>query len=80
MNNSLISKTNFPQCLFFSKIIHLLKAYLLIRCYMTRFFLSSTNNADRNGVNKQNTHTHTHTHTPNTKHSEKGNTGKGKLV
>ena len=47
---------------------------------MTRFFLSNTNNADRNGVNKQNTHTHTHTHTPNTKHSEKGNTGKGKLV
>ena len=80
MNNSLISKTYFPQCLFFSKIIHLLKAYLLIRCYMTRFFLSNTNNADRNGVNKQNTHTHTHPHTPNTKHSEKGNTGKGKLV
>ena len=31
--------------------------YLLIRCYKTRFFLSNTNNTDRNGVNKQNTHT-----------------------
>ena len=40
--------------------------YLLIRCYKTRFFLRNTNNTDRNGVNKQNTHTHTHTHTPNT--------------
>ena len=29
----------------------------------------STNNTDRNGVSKQNTHKHTHTHqTPNTKH------------
>ena len=33
----------------------------------------STNNTDRNGVSKQNTHSHTHTHThthqtPNTKH------------
>ena len=52
--------------------------YLLIRCYKTRFFLRNTNNTDRNGVNKQNTHTHTHTHThAHTKHSEKGNTGKG---
>ena len=42
--------------------------YLLIKCYKTRFFLSNTNNTNRNGVNKQNTHTHTHTHThtPNT--------------
>ena len=39
MNNSLISKIYFPQCLFFSKIIHLQKSYLLIRCYKTRFFL-----------------------------------------
>ena len=39
---------------------------LLIWCYETRFFLSNTNNTDRNDVNKQNTHTHTHTHTPNT--------------
>ena len=35
---------------------------LLIRCYKTRFFQWNTNNTDRNGVNKQNTHTHT----PNT--------------
>ena len=28
MNNSLISKIYFPQCLFFSKIIHLLKSYI----------------------------------------------------
>ena len=42
--------------------------YLLIRCYKTRFVLWNTNNTDRNGVNKQNTHTHT-------KHSEKDNTG-----
>ena len=40
--------------------------YLLIRwCYKTRFFLWNTNNIDRNGVNKQNSH------------SEKDNTGKG---
>ena len=32
--------------------------YLLIRCYKTRFFLWNTNNADRNGVNKQHTYTH----------------------
>ena len=42
--------------------------YMLIRCYKTRFFLLNTNNTDRNGVNKQNTHT---------KHSEKDNTRKG---
>ena len=30
MNNSLISKIYFPQCLFFSKIVHLQKSYLLI--------------------------------------------------
>ena len=42
--------------------------YLLIRCYKTMFFLRSTNNADRNGINKQNTHT---------KHSEKDKNGKG---
>ena len=61
MNNSLISKTDFPQCLLFSKIIHLLKSYLLIRCckiYKIRFFLLYTSNTDKNGVNKQKTHTH----------------------
>ena len=65
-NNSLISKIYFPQCFFFSKIRHLLKTCLLIRCWKSRFFLW-------NGVNKQSTHTdtdtqtqtHTHTHTPN---------------
>ena len=45
MNNSLISKICFPQCLFFSKI----------RCYKTRFLLWNINNTDRNGENKQNT-------------------------
>ena len=64
MNNSLVSKIYFSQCLFFSKIIHF--CLLLIRCYKTNFFLWNTNNTDRNGVNKQNTHTHTHTHTLNT--------------
>ena len=62
---------HFAQCLSFSKIIHLLKPYQLIRCYKTRFFLWNTNNTDRNAVNKQNTHT---------KHSEKDNPGKGKLA
>ena len=52
----------FPQCLYsILKVI-----YLLIRCYKTRFFLWNTDNTDRNGANKQNTHTHTHTNTPNT--------------
>ena len=58
---------SFPQCLFYLKIIHLQKPYLLIRCYKTSLFLWSGNNTDINGVNKQNTHTHT-------KHSEKENT------
>ena len=38
-------------------------------CWLDAVRLGSsfeTNNTDRNGVNKQNTHTHTHTHTPNT--------------
>ena len=58
--------------------------YLFIRCYNTRFVLSNTNDTDRNGVNKTQTHTHTHTHThactytcTHTKHSEKDITGKG---
>ena len=70
MNNSLISKIYYPQCLFFSKIIHLWKSYIcwLNAIYKTRFFLWNTNNIDRNDVNKQNTHI---------KHSEKDNTGKG---
>ena len=33
-------------------------AYLFIRCKKTKFFLWNTNNTDRNGVNKQNSHTH----------------------
>ena len=28
--------------------------------------MKHTDNTDRNGGNKQNTHAHTHTHTPNT--------------
>ena len=31
--------------------------YMLIRCCKTRFFLWTTNNTDRNDVNKQSTHT-----------------------
>ena len=42
--------------------------YLFIRCNKTKFFLGNTNNADRNGVHKENTHT---------KHLEKDNIGKG---
>ena len=61
------TKMYFPQCLFYLKIIHLQKPYLLIRCYKTSLFLWRGNNTDINGVNKQNTHTHT-------KHSEKENT------
>ena len=49
MKKSLVSKIFFPQCLFFSKIIHLQKSYLLIRCY----------SHNRNGVNKQKAHTRT---------------------
>ena len=41
--------------------------YLFIKCIKTKFFLRNTNNTDKNGVNKQNTHT---------KPLEKGNTGK----
>ena len=43
--------------------------YLFIKCNKTKFFLGNTNNTDRNGVNKQNTHT---------KHLEKYNTGNGR--
>ena len=57
MNNSLTSKMYFPKCLFFSKTTEAI--YQLIRCNKTKFFLWNTNNTDRNGVNKQNTHTHT---------------------
>ena len=43
-------------------------AYLFIRCNKARFFLRITNNTDRNGVNKHNTHT---------KHLEEDNIGRG---
>ena len=72
MNNSLISKIYFPHCLFFSKIIYLLKLYI---CWLNAIRLGSscetqiTNNTDRNCVNKQNTHTH--------QTLKKDNTGKG---
>ena len=45
--------------------------YMFIRCNETNFFLQNTNNTDRNGVNKQNTHS---------KHLEKDNTGKITLL
>ena len=41
--------------------------YLFVRCNKTKFFLWNTNNTDRNGVNKQNTHF---------KNLEKNNIGK----
>ena len=43
---------------------------MYIRCNKTKFFLWSTNDTDKNGVDKQNTHTHT-------KYLEKDYTGKG---
>ena len=50
-----------------SKIYFLFKTYsfvevvyLLIRFNKTKFFQGNTNNTNKNGVNKQNTHTHTH--------------------
>ena len=42
--------------------------YLFIRYNKTKFFLRNTNDTDRNGINKQNTHT---------EHLEKDNIGKG---
>ena len=61
ISNSLISKIYFPHFLFKNhsliKVIYLLK---------TSLFLSSTDNTDRNGVNKQNTHKHTQTQTQQT--------------
>ena len=42
--------------------------YLFIRCNKIKFFPRNTNDTDRNGVHKQNTHT---------KHLEKDNIGKG---
>ena len=71
---------------FFFKNYSLVKViYVFIRCHKARFFLRSTNNTDRNGVNKKNMHTHTHTHIhththththAQTKDSEKDSTGK----
>ena len=68
LNNSLILKIYFPQCLFFSKITDVEVMYLLIRFSKTKFFLWNTNSTDRNDINKQNTHVHT-------KHPEKDDTG-----
>ena len=53
MGNLLISKNYFPQCLFFSRIIHLQGSYVY---WLNAIRLGSS---DNNGV----THTHTHTHT-----------------
>ena len=54
MTHSLISKIYLPQCIFFSKTIHLHKSYI---CWVDAIGLrssSETNNTDRNSVNKQN--------------------------
>ena len=66
LNNSLISKIYFPQCLFFLNYSLTEVVYLLITCNKTKFFLWK--NTDRNCVNKK-----TYTQT---KHLEKHNTGK----
>ena len=42
---------------FYAKMSHVYWG-LLIRCNKTKFFLWSTNNTDRNGVNKQNPKKH----------------------
>ena len=60
MDNSLIPKSYFPQCLLFSIIIHWKRSYI---CWLDVIGLGSSNNT---GVSKQNTHTHTHTHASNT--------------
>ena len=52
INNLLIPKIYFPQCIFCAKIIHLQNSYLFIRCYKTRFFYWKTN-ANRSGVKNQ---------------------------
>ena len=63
MDNSLISKSYFPQFIFFSTIIHLQRSYI---CWVDAIRLGSSNNTDVK-VNKTQTHTHmyphTHTHT-----------------
>ena len=64
MDNSLISKSYFRRCLFFSRIIHLQRSYI---CWVDAIRLGSANNT---GVSTQNTHTYT-------KHSKKDNIGKG---
>ena len=62
------SKNYIPQCLFFSRIIHLQRPYMMLKDYVLQIILVQ--------ANETHTHTHTHTHTQ-TKHSEKDNTGKG---
>ena len=47
----------FFQCLFFNYLL-VEVVYLYIRRNKTLLFLWNTNNTDKNGVNKQNTHTH----------------------
>ena len=60
-------KITFHNVFSFKKLL-VQSVYLFIRCNKTKFFLRNTNNTDRNGVPKQNTHT---------KHLEKYNIGKG---
>lgn len=48
--------------LFFRNYFPAEVADLLIRLNKTKFFLEYIQNADRNGVNQQNTHSETNTH------------------
>ena len=71
MNNLLTSKfTEFHIVFAYQKLLTCKVTYLLIRSNKVKFFPWNVNNADRNDVNKQNTHKHT-------SHREKDNTGKG---
>ena len=62
------SKIYFPMSFLFKNYSLFEVVHLCIRCNKTKFFLWNTNNTDKNGVNKQNTHT---------KHLEKNKTRKG---
>ena len=72
INNSLISKIYFPKCIFCSKVMNLQRSYPLISCYRTRFSNWNINSTNRSGVKNQTN--------IRTKHSGKGDTGKGSLV
>ena len=57
MNNFLISIIHFAQCFFFSRAIYLQKSYICWLDAIRLGFSCETNDTDRNGVNKENTHT-----------------------